>query len=57
MNMTPVSLGDIPDTLQKLEDTYIIKFDTKSDQNKARSYTIIFTWIRSKTQDILQNFE
>ena len=30
MNMTPVSLGDIPDTLQKLEDTYIIKFDTKA---------------------------
>ena len=27
MNMTPVSLGDIPDTLQELESTYIIKFD------------------------------
>ena len=43
--MTPVSLGDIPDTLQKLEDTYIIKFDTKADQNKARFHTIDSTFI------------
>ena len=32
MNMTPVSLGDIPDTLQQLEETYVIKFDAKKEQ-------------------------
>ena len=40
MNMTPVSLGDIPDTLQELESTYRIKFDNFT---KEKVYISTFT--------------